>query len=460
MIQNYPLSKILKTCLRNGGDFAEIFFEKSDSTHVQCEDKAIERTLSGSDQGVALRVLYNGETAYAYTNDISEKALFELADKLSDAVKAKEFKRDIQLTHTKPSWQNLIQENPDQVKLDEKVKKVLAANQHAWAYHPKIQQVTVSYRDRLRNIIIANSDGAFAEDFQTYTVFVVQVIAREGEIIQTGYEPIGGTEGFELFRRTSPEEVAEIAASQAIRMLSARIVSAGKMPVVLSCEAGGTMVHEAVGHGLEADLALEGLSVYQNKIGERVASSLITVLDDKTIPHKRGSFVFDDEGTPAQKTVLIEKGILKNYMFNHLYAEKAKTASTSNGRRENYRFRPIVRMTNTMIASGQDHPEEIIRSVEKGLFVKKMGGGQVNTVNGDFMFEITEGYLLEKGKIGEPVRGATLTGNGPEILKMIDKVGNDLGYGLGTCGKDGQGVPVADAQPTLRIPEIVVGGAA
>ena len=459
MIQNYSLSKILKTCLRNGGDFSEIFFERSDSTHVHCEDKAIEKTLSGTDQGVALRVLYNGETAYAYTNDISEKSLFALAQKLSEAVKAKEFKKDIQLKRSPPSWQNPVQENPNKVSLDEKVKKVLAANQYAWAYHPKIQQVTVSYRDRTRNILIANSEGKLAEDLQIYTVFVVQVVARDGEIIQTGYEPIGGTQGFELFKEVSPEKVAEIAASQAIRMLSAHKAPAGKMSVVLSSEAGGTMVHEAVGHGLEADLALEGLSVYQNKMGERVASPLITVLDDKTIPHQRGSFVFDDEGTPAQKTVLVEKGILKNYMFNHLYADKGKTISTANGRRENYRFRPIVRMTNTMIASGKDDPQEIIHSVEKGLFVKKMGGGQVNTVNGDFMFEITEGYLLEKGKIGDPVRGATLTGNGPEILKMIDKVGNDLGYGLGTCGKDGQGVPVADAQPTLRIPEIVVGGA-
>lgn len=460
MIQNYDLSKILKTSLRKGGDFAEIFFEKSDSTQILCEDKSIEKTLCGTDQGVAIRVLYEGETAYAYTNDISEKALLELAHKLSEAVSAKEFKKDIQLFKSHATWSNPVQENPSQISLSEKAKKVLAADRHAWAHHPKIQQVSVSYRDRLRNIFIANSDGVIAEDLQTYTVFVVQVVARDGEVIQTGYEPVGGTQGFELFKQVSPEQVAELAANQAILMLSAQKAPAGKMPVVLSSEAGGTMVHEAVGHGLEADLALEGLSVYQDKIGTQVGASLITVLDDKTIPHQRGSFLFDDEGTPAQKTVLIENGILKNYMYNHLYAEKAKAASTANGRRENYRYRPIVRMTNTMIAPGNDNPEEIIRSVEKGLFVKKMGGGQVNTVNGDFMFEVTEGYLLEKGKIGPAVRGATLTGNGPDILKIIDKVGNDLGYGLGTCGKDGQGVPVADAQPTLRIPEIVVGGAA
>jgi TldD protein len=218
------------------------------------------------------------------------------------------------------------------------------------------------------------------------------------------------------------------------------------------------MVHEAVGHGLEADLAMEGLSVYEGKLGERVANSLITVLDDPTVPGRRGSFQFDDEGTPAQRNVLIDRGILKSYMLNRLYAQKAGMESTGNGRRESYQYRPIVRMTNTMIAPGDTPPEEILRGVETGLFVTRMGGGQVNTVNGDFVFEVSEGYLIKKGKIDHPVRGATLTGNGPVVLQAIDKVGNDLGFGMGTCGKDGQGVPVADAQPTLRIPEITIGG--
>jgi len=286
------------------------------------------------------------------------------------------------------------------------------------------------------------------------------VVAAEGDVIQTGYEPVGGTIGFELFDVSPPEETALIAAKQALLMLKARKAPAGRMAVVLSSEAGGTMIHEAVGHGLEADLSLEGISVYEGKIGEMIASPVITVLDDKTLPGKRGSFLFDDEGTPAERTVLVENGVLKNYMYNRLYAAKAGVPSTGNGRRQSYRNRPIVRMTNTMIASGKDDPEKIIRSVDSGLFVRKMGGGQVNTVNGDFMFEVTEGYLLEKGKIGEPVRGATLTGSGPEVLKIIDQVGSDLGFGIGTCGKDGQGVPVADAQPTIRIPEIVVGGIA
>ena len=244
----------------------------------------------------------------------------------------------------------------------------------------------------------------------------------------------------------------------AVTMLGARRSPAGPLPVVLSSEAGGTMVHEAIGHGLEADLVQAGTSVYRGKIGARVASELVTVLDDATIPNARGSFCFDGEGTPAQRTVLVEDGVLRGYMYDRLSAMKDGTTSTGNGRRDSYRSRPIVRMTNTLIAPGGSAPDEIVRSVPYGLFVRRMGGGQVNTVNGDFVFEVSEGYLIENGVVGEPVRGATLTGNGPEVLQGITMVGSDLGFGIGTCGKDGQGVPVADAQPTLLLSSITVGG--
>ena len=218
------------------------------------------------------------------------------------------------------------------------------------------------------------------------------------------------------------------------------------------------MIHEAVGHGLEADLAQSGLSVYSNRLGEQIASPLITVIDDSTLSGKRGSFRFDDEGIEAERTVLIEKGTLKTFMYDRLTAMKAGVRSTGNGRRESYKHRPIPRMSNTLITPGIADPAEILRSTPRGLYVKKMGGGQVNTVNGDFVFEVSEGYLIENGQIGEPVRGATLTGNGPQVLLSIDRVGSDLGFSIGTCGKDGQGAPVSDGQPTLRIPEITIGG--
>jgi TldD protein len=218
------------------------------------------------------------------------------------------------------------------------------------------------------------------------------------------------------------------------------------------------MIHEAIGHGLEADLSQQGLSVFSGKKGEQVASECVTVIDDSTLFRKRGSFRFDDEGTPAGRTLLVEKGVLKGFLYDRLSAMKDGVASTGNGRRESYRHRPIPRMSNTFIAPGETPPGGIVRSLERGLLVVKMGGGQVNTVTGDFVFDVQEGYLIEKGMSGDPVRGATLTGNGPDVLKAIDMVGSDLGFSIGTCGKDSQGVPVSDAMPTVRIPEMVVGG--
>ncbi len=458
MIEQMDLPKILKHALRHGGEFSELFEETSLGTTLQKEGRQFQKVLQGIDQGIGLRVVYGGKTAYAFTNEINEKKLLELAGQLSEALKAKAFEKTIGIRAQVPTWKPALAIDPSQVPLSKKALRVSEADAAAWAVDPMIRQVTTAYRDQIRQIRIANSLGQLAEERQVSLVFFVQVVAAEGEVIQTGYEPLGGTLGWEAFSSEELCRTARLAAERAVKMVRARPAPAGVMPVVLSSEAGGTMVHEAVGHGLEADLAMEGLSVYQGKIGQAVGNPLITVLDDPTIPGKRGSFQFDDEGTPAQRNVLIEKGILKSYMYNRIYAERAGTESTANGRRESYQHLPIVRMTNTMIASGTTPPGEILKGVEKGLFVLRMGGGQVNTVNGDFVFEVSEGYLIDKGKIGEAVRGATRTGNGPAVLQGIDRVGNDLGYGMGTCGKDGQGVPVADAQPTLRIPEITVGG--
>ncbi len=335
---------------------------------------------------------------------------------------------------------------------------VKGADEAARAVSDKVRQVKVNYHNGCRKIYIANSYGEEVEDIRHDLVFLVHAVVSSDGIIQTGYESMGGFSGVELFDTTSPEEVGRIAAERGVRMLSARKAPVGEMSVVLSSEAGGTMVHEAVGHGLEGDFIEQGLSVYSNRFGEKVASELVTIIDDSTIPNKRGSFHFDDEGTPAQRTVLIENGIMKMCMHDRLSALKSGIASTGNGRRTSYRSRPIPRMTNTLIAPGRTNPEEIIRSVDKGLFVKKMGGGEVNIVNGDFVFEVSEGYLIEGGKVTAPIRGAILTGNGPKVMGEIDMVGSDLGFGIGTCGKDGQGAPVSDAQPTLRIPKIIVGG--
>lgn len=458
MIKNFDPFKILKAALIKGGDFADLYIEETVNTSIICEENKIEKVISGRDRGLGLRVIFDLKTAYAYTNDLTEKGLLKLADTVSRAVKEGRIKQDISLVQKEIAGGFSIKIPPSDVDLLKKVELVKNANSFARGFDKRIEQAKVVYGDGFRKTAVVNSLGQWVEEERTGILFLVQVVARQDEIVQTGYEPVGGVMGLEIFEENPPARVAETAAKRAIMTLGAKKAAGGKMPVILSSEAGGTMIHEAVGHGLEADLAQQGLSVYSGKIGERIASPLITVIDDATIPYKRGSFFFDDEGSHGQKTVLVENGILKNYMYDRLTAMKDGAQSTGNGRRESYHHRPIPRMTNTMIAPGKSNPDNIIKSLGKGLFVKKMGGGQVNTVNGDFVFEVTEGYVIENGNIGEPVRGATLTGNGPEVLKNIDMVGSDLGFGIGTCGKDAQGVPVSDAQPTLRIPEIVVGG--
>ena len=467
MIQEIPYQKILREALSGGGEFADLFFEQTRATVVVCEENRIEKVVSGLDRGVGLRVLFDGRTIYSFTNRVSQKALFDLAKMMSRAVKEERKERRTGSAHREPSPVPsrrisdplpIVAKYPGEIPMGEKVSVVRRANDTARKLDDRVRQVRVLYRDFSQRLSIVNSEAVSAEGERVGTVFSVQVVAADGDRVQIGYEPAGATTGFELFDLHPPERVAERATRRSLLMLGARKAPMGRMTVVLSSEAGGTMIHEAIGHGLEADLAQQGLSVYSGKMGEQVASSLITVVDDPTLPQKRGSYAFDDEGVPSRRTVLVEKGILKGYLYDRLTALKEGVEPTGNGRRESYQHKPIPRMSNTTIVPGTMDPEAIIRSVERGLFVKKMGGGQVNTVNGDFVFDVSEGYLLEKGEVAEPVRGAILTGNGPQILKEIDRVGNDLGFGIGTCGKDGQGVPVGDAQPTLRIPELIVGG--
>ncbi len=467
MIETIPYQEILREALREGGEFADLFLEQTHSVVIVCEEDRIEKAISGVDIGIGLRILFGGKTFYGFTTEISKEALFNLAKRISRSAKEGGGEKKNGFSQPPraalvalPTSQSLnrIQKHPGEVSMEERVSTVKRANETARGLDPRIRQVKVLYRDVDQKLTISNSEGILVEGERVGSVFSVQVVSAKGDVVQTGYEPAGGTVGFELFDLHPPEEVAKLAAKRSLLMLSARKAPMGKMAVVLSSEAGGTMIHEAIGHGLEADLAQQGLSVYSNKIGEKVASSLITVVDDPTLPQERGSYAFDDEGVASRRTDLVVEGILKGYLYDRLSAMEAGVESSGNGRRESYQHRPIPRMSNTMILPGKMDPEEIVRSVEKGLFVKKMGGGQVNTVNGDFIFEVNEGYMIEKGSVGEPVRGATLIGNGPQVLKDIDMVGSDLGFGIGTCGKDGQGVPVGDAQPTLRIPELVVGG--
>lgn len=452
------IKEILDIAMSQGADFAEIFLEEKETNGISCEGQKIEKINSGIDRGVGIRVISGNNTAYSYSNKITKENLSKIAEHASKIANGEKRLSEINFITPQPLIELEIEEKPDKIKIEDKVTKVKECDEAARSVDDKIKQVTVGYGDICQKVVIANSEGVYVEDERIRTRIVCNAIANDGRNIQTGYSSIGGVQGFELFKKVDPKTIGLEAANRAILMLNAHPSPSGKMPIVMAAEAGGTMVHEACGHGLEADLVQKNLSVYANKKGEQVASPLITVVDDATIPTKNGSYKYDDEGTPGQKTVLIKNGYLEKYMNDLSTSKKEKIAPTGNGRRESFKERPIPRMTNTYIQKGNDDPEKIIKSTKYGLLVKKMGGGQVNTTNGDYVFDVAEGYLIEDGDITKPVRGATLTGNGPETLNMVEMVGKDLGFSIGVCGKEGQGVPVSDAQPTLKIKELIVGG--
>jgi TldD protein len=454
-----PVQRILTALLSRGGEYGELFREEVRSLTVLLEDGRVERVVSGVDAGIGIRLLFQGKTFYAYMNDFTEGALLSLAGDLARYAEGNGVPVEVPAGVSVRKSPTAVRVPPSSRGIGEKVAMVREIDRLARGISPEIRQVRATYSESLRNIEVAAHPGTFVADEQTYGVLAVQCVAGNETGLTMGYESSGGTQGLEFLEGGVPERLARTSAGRALRSLHAAKLPGGRMPVVVSSEAGGTMVHEAVGHGLEADLSLRGMSVYQDKVGQRIATPLVSISDDATLPGKRGSFGIDDEGTPGQNTLLVEKGILKGFIHDRLSSMRAGLPSTGNGRRESYRQKPIPRMTNTVILPGETPPEEVLSGIPTGLLVVKMGGGQVNTVTGDFMFEVAEGYRIENGKRGEPVRGATITGNGPEVLSMIDRVGSDLGFGIGTCGKDGQGVPVGDAQPTLSIgpPYITVG---
>jgi TldD protein len=453
------LQRLLEIALHKGGDYADIYIENKKSSGVWFEDSRLEKSHCGVEGGAGIRLLKGRQTAYVYTSDLTLGALEKAARLAAQALRSSEQSAEaIPLLHSpvRHSPGGEIQSN--EVSWEHKMERVFAADQAARSLGQAVRQVSVGLADLEKAVVFANSLGERVEDSYNRIRGMINVVAARDGILQTGYESLGGVCGWELLDDGLWEERARKAAQLAVSMLSARPAPAGRMAVIMSSEAGGTMIHEACGHGLEADLVQKQLSVYQGRRGEMVASPLVTVIDDPTLDKRYGSYVFDDEGTAAQRTVLIEAGRLVNYLYDRHTALADRTSSTGNGRRESYQHKPIPRMSNTYIAPGQDHSQDIIASTPRGLLVMKMGGGQVNTLNGDFVFEVSEAYMIEDGKVSYPVRGATLTGNGPRALQDVDRIGNDLGFSIGVCGKDGQGVPVSDAQPTIRIKELTVGG--
>ncbi|MFO7591655.1 MAG: TldD/PmbA family protein [Acidimicrobiia bacterium] len=460
MIDPDILERTLGEALHHGGDFAEVFVEDRRSSNARFDDGRVEELVSGRSRGAGLRVVRGDTTGFAHTADLSEAGLREAARAAAAAARDSGGSDPVIALERRPVAPNDVVIPPESIPKDRKVELLGTADAAARGRSDAIRQVGVSYADSRRRILVANSDGLLAEDDQVRTRFMVQCVAVGDTGMQTGSEAPGRTMGFELFDEVDPEEVARTAADRALTMLRARPAPTGRLPVVLRRGAGGVLFHEACGHGLEADLVGRDASVFRGRTGEQVASPIVNLVDDGTYGREWGTASIDDEGTPTRRNVLIEDGVLTDYMWDFLRARKEGRTSSGNGRRETYRDLPMVRMTNTYILPGADEPEAIIEGTERGLYCAALGGGQVNTATGDFVFGVTEAYLIEHGEITVPVRAAQLIGNGAETLRLVDAVGNDFDTWAGTCGKDGQGVPVSSGQPTLRVAELTVGGTA
>ena len=461
MIEEPVLQRVLSTALRTGGDFAEVFAEDRRSSSAVLDDGRVEEFTSGRDRGAGIRVIRGDTTGFAHTADLSEDGLRTAAEAAAAAARGGGGGvREVALTRRDVVRPHDVDVLPETVAKDRKVDLLRRADDAARSQGSSVRQVSATYADSRRRILVANSDGLLAEDDQVRTRFFVQAVALGDTGMQTGFEGPGRTIGFEYFDEIPVEDTAKAAAGRAVNMLKARPAPSGKLPVVLKKGAGGVLFHEACGHGLEADLVGRDASVFRGKVGEQVASPLVTLVDDGTYSREWGTYAIDDEGNPSQRNTLIEDGVLTDYMWDHVRARKEGRSPSGNGRRQTYQYLPMVRMTNTFVLAGEDDPEEIIRQTEYGIYCVQLGGGSVNTATGDFVFGMTEAYMIENGEITDPVRAANLIGNGPETLRLIDAVGNDFDTWSGTCGKDGQSVPVSSGQPTLRVSAMTVGGTA
>ncbi len=460
MILKETANKVLSEALRTGGDFAEIYIEDRTSLTLGLEESKLEQAVRGADRGAGVRVLFGNLATYAYTDDLSETSLLKAARAAAAAASGSGSSSVIDLTEKKSPLEYPVLKPFDSLSISEKADLLHKIDQAGRGYSPLIVQVSTRYGELNRRVWIYNSEGLHVHDDRSFVEMGTSIVAQKNGVIQNAREAFGGRVGIELFDNNDAVALAVKAAEDAVKMLDAKPTPAGEMTVVMPNGWGGVLFHEACGHQMEADFITKGSSAYAGKIGEQVASPLITAIDDGTIPGRRGSLRFDDDGTPAQRTVLIEKGVLKEYMWDLVESRRAgRETSTGNGRRQSFRHMPMPRMTNTYIAGGEHDPQEIIESVKKGVYIKSMAGGQADITKGDFIFSATEAYLIEDGKLTTPLRGATVMGNGPEVLKEIDMLGNDfaLDPGYGMCGKF-QSARVSVGQPTLRIPRVTVGG--
>jgi TldD protein len=438
------------------GDYADLYWEDVSTLTIRWEEGKVERFTGGREVGAGLRYLFGEENRYGYADNPDKGALDRLFRDLTGK-SPNGGANSIRRSAPRQFIPKIARPIAD-ISADAKV--ALLEKAYQAANGANVRQVSISYGETMKHIRIFNSEGEATDEKRAIMTFSITVVAEKDGVLQTAHEAVSGCGGFEFFDTNDVVALARKVRERAIKRLSAPPAPSGEMPIVIAAEAGGTLIHEAIGHPLEADAVQKGISpMYKGAVGKIVGNEKVSVLEDPTMPGQRGFYAFDDEGVPSQRVVLVDHGVLKTYLYDRQTARRDKIASNGHGRRESFRSRPIPRMANTFVAPGPDDPKKILQSIPNGLLVTKMGGGQVETATGDFVFEVEEGFLLKDGQVQHLIRGANLLGNGPDVLKTIDMVGSDMGWSVGTCGKEGQGAPVSDGLPTLRIPQgVVVGG--
>ena len=451
------LHSVLEEALKNGGEYADLFFEDTKINNISYLDKKVDDMSLGNNYGVGLRVIVDKKTIYLYSNDTTNDSLINLARSVSSIVKNKKhIVKDF--IKSKEKDNHPVHINPFDVNFDDKIETLAYLDKTARKVSDKIKQVSARYMEKERNILVCTSNGILKEDSQPYIRLVMMSMASDGTNTQTSSRTKGALDGFQVIRDINLENMAIETANSAIKMLDSEYPKSGKYPVVIDNAFGGVIFHEACGHALEATSVADNASVFCNKLGEKIASDVVTAIDDGTIKNAWGSYNIDDEGNDAQRTILIENGILKSYLVDELGSIKMNQKVTGSARRESYKYAPTSRMRNTFIDKGNSTFEELISGIEYGLYAKKMGGGSVDPATTDYNFAVSEGYLIENGKITKPVRGATLIGRGDETLMNIEAVSSNLELADGICGSISGSVPTTVGQPAIRVKELTVGG--
>lgn len=458
MIKKEICARVLKECLKTGGDFAEIFVENTTKNVLELTSGKVSNANSVNLHGASIRILKGFKEVSGYTNDFSEESLMKLAKEVSGALDGEDLNIQFELKEEKPCEIITSIRKPSSLSNEEKINYLLKTYNAIKDFSDEIAQVICNLSDEEQEVLVANTLGKYIIDNRSHIRLGVNVVARYNGEMQSAFDSVGGNQGYELLDNADLEKLAKETATSALTMIHAEEMVGGVYTVVIHNGFGGVLLHEACVHGLEATSVAKGASVFCGKLGQKVASDIVTAIDDGTRSNQWGSLNMDDEGNPTHKNILIENGILKSYLVDYRNSRIMNHPITGSSRRQSYRYSPTSRMTNTFFAPGKDKFEDIIKNTKYGLFAKKMGGGSVNPSTGEFNFSVSEGYLIEDGKITKPVRGATLIGSGAEILKNIDMIADNLSFGHGMCGSASGSIPTDVGQPTIRVQNVVVGG--